>query len=62
VIDEASGRTRGHVRGITDFLELRRLTAGAYASFSSVELGLDILREVMAHPAIEELLKNLSFC
>jgi len=56
VIDEASDRARGHVRGIADFLELRRLTAGAYASFFSVELGLDIPDEVMAHPALESLL------
>jgi len=56
VIDEASDRERGHVRGIADFLELRRLTAGAYASFFSVELGLDIPDEVMAHPALESLL------
>jgi len=55
VIDEASDRTRGHIRGIADFLELRRLTAGAYASFFSVELGLDIPHEVMAHPAVESL-------
>jgi hypothetical protein len=46
---------RGHVRGIADFLELRRLTAGAYASFFSVELGLDIPHEVMEHPAVEAL-------
>jgi len=55
VIDEASDRTRGHIRGFADFLELRRLTAGAYASFFSVELGLDIPDEVMAHPALESL-------
>ena len=55
VIDEASDRTKGHIRGIADFLELRRLTAGAYASFFSVELGLDIPHEIMAHPAVESL-------
>ena len=59
MIDEASDRTRGHVRGIVDFLELRRLTAGAYASFFSVELGLDIPDEVMEHPALE-LLRSLT--
>ena len=55
MIDEASDRTRGHVRGIADFLALRRLTAGAYASLFSVELGLDIPDEVMGHPALEAL-------
>ena len=56
VIDEASDRNCGRVRGITDYFELRRLTAGAYASFFSVELGLDIPDEVMTHPAMESLL------
>jgi Delta6-protoilludene synthase len=56
VIDEASDRTNGHIRGIADYLKLRRLTSGAYASFFSVELGLDIPDEVMTHPAIESLL------
>ncbi|KAI0248889.1 terpenoid synthase [Lactifluus subvellereus] len=56
VIDEASDRTNGRIRGIADYLELRRLTSGAYASFFSVELGLDIPDEVMTHPAIESLL------
>jgi hypothetical protein len=55
VIDEASDRTKGQIRGIADFLELRRLTAGAYASFFSVELGLDIPDEIMEHPALEAL-------
>ncbi|KAH9001765.1 isoprenoid synthase domain-containing protein [Lactarius akahatsu] len=56
VIDEASDRNAGRIRGITDYLELRRLTAGACASLFSVELGLDIPDEVMTHPAMESLL------
>ena len=56
VIDEASDRNGGRIRGIKDYLELRRLTAGAYASFFSVELGLDIPDEIMTHPAMESLL------
>ena len=56
MIDEASDRTNGRIRGIAEYLELRRLTAGAYASFFSVELGLDIPDDVMTHPAIESLL------
>ncbi|KAH9962043.1 terpenoid synthase [Russula compacta] len=55
VVDEASDRTSGHVRGIGDYLALRRLTSGAHTSFFSVELGLDIPEEVMAHPALESL-------
>jgi len=56
VIDEASDRIGGRIRSIKDYLELRRLTAGPYASFLSVELGLDIPDEVMTHPAMESLL------
>ena len=55
VIDEASDRTRGRIRGIADYLRLRKLTAGAYASLFSVELGLEIPDEVMEHPALESL-------
>ena len=55
VIDEASDRTRGHIRGIADYFQLRRLTAGAYPSLFSVELGLEIPDEVMEHPALQSL-------
>jgi len=55
VVDEASDRTRGHIRGFADFLELRRLTTAACPSFLSAELGLDIPDEVMAHPELESL-------
>jgi hypothetical protein len=56
VIDEASDRTSGHIRSITDYFRLRKLTAGGYASLFSVELGLDIPDEVMEHPALQSLL------
>jgi len=56
VIDEASDGTGGHIRGITDYFQLRRLTAGAYASLFSVELGLQIPDEVMEHSALQSLL------
>jgi len=56
VIDEASDRNGGRIRSIKDYLELRRLTAGPYPSFLSVELGLDIPDEIMTHPAMESLL------
>ena len=55
MIDEASDRARGHIRGIEDYLKLTRLTAGGYPSFLAVEAGLNIPDEVMAHPAIESL-------
>ena len=56
VIDEASDRTSGHIRGITDYFQLRRLTSGAYASLFCVELGLDIPDEVMEHPVLQSLI------
>ncbi|KAI9439678.1 terpenoid synthase [Lactarius indigo] len=56
VIDEASDRNAGRVRSITDYLELRRLTAAIRASFFPVELGLDIPDGIMSHPAIDSLL------
>jgi Delta6-protoilludene synthase len=55
VIDEASDRARGHIRGIQDYLKLTRLTAGGYPSFVAVEAGLNIPEEVMEHPALESL-------
>ncbi|KAF8260662.1 isoprenoid synthase domain-containing protein [Lactarius quietus] len=56
VIDEASDRNGGHIRGINEYLELRRLTAATFASFFPVELGLDIPDKVMTHHAMESLL------
>jgi hypothetical protein len=56
VTDEASDRNGRHIRGIRDYLELRRQTAGTYAVFFPVELGLDIPDEIMTHPSMESLL------
>ena len=56
VTDEASDRNGGRVRGIKDFLEVRRSTVGAYASYFCLELGLDIPDEIMTHPTIRSLL------
>ena len=58
VIDEASDRTSGHVRGIADYFQLRRLTVGAYPSFFSAELGLEVPDEAMEHPALQSLLSS----
>jgi hypothetical protein len=55
VIDEASDRTSGHIRGIADYFQLRRLTAGGCALLFAMELGLDIPDEVMEHPALQSL-------
>lgn len=56
VIDETADRVTGHIRGIPEYLELRRLTIGGYPSFLCLELGLDIPDEVMEHPKIKSLL------
>ncbi|KAI9438409.1 isoprenoid synthase domain-containing protein [Russula earlei] len=56
VIEEASDRANGRVRGIDDYLKLTRLTAGGYPAFLAAEAGLNIPIEVMAHPVME------SFC
>ncbi|KAI0306221.1 terpenoid synthase [Multifurca ochricompacta] len=58
VIDEASDRAKGSVRGITDYLRLTRLTAGPYPCFFPLEMDLDIPDEVMTHPSME-LLRSL---
>ena len=55
VIDEASDRAKGHIRGIEDYLEITRLTAGGYPSFVAVEAGLNIPDEAMAHPSLKSL-------
>jgi hypothetical protein len=56
VIDEAADRNGGRIRGISDYLELRRLTAATFASCFPAELGLDIPDEIMTHPTMESLL------
>ena len=56
VIDEASDRANGRVRGVEDYLKLTRLTAGGYPSFLAAEAGLNIPDEVMAHPALQSIL------
>jgi hypothetical protein len=53
VSDEASDREKGSVRKITDYLRLRRLTAGPYPCFFPIEMDLDIPDEVMTHPSLE---------
>jgi hypothetical protein len=53
VIDEASDRESGSIRGIRDYLRLTRLTAGPYPCFFPIEMDLDIPDEVMTHPSME---------
>ena len=53
--DEASDRTRGHIRNVADYFQLRKLTAATYASLFPVELGLDIPDDVMEHSVLQSL-------
>ncbi|KAH9992251.1 terpenoid synthase [Russula compacta] len=53
VIDEASDRANGSVRGTSEYLRLTRLTAGPYPCFFPLEMDLDIPDKVMTHPSIE---------
>ncbi|KAF8268461.1 terpenoid synthase [Lactarius quietus] len=56
VIDEASDRAKGRVRGVEDYLKLTRLTTAGYPSFFPAEAGLSIPDEVMEHPALHSIL------
>ena len=56
VIDEASDRTGGRVRGLKDHVNVRKSTAAIYPLYFSAELGLDIPDEIMTNPAIGSLL------
>ena len=53
VIEEASDRARGRIRGVKDYLRLTRQTAGPYPCFFPIEMDLDIPDEVMAHSSME---------
>jgi hypothetical protein len=55
VIEEASDRARGSIRGIKEYLRLTRLTAGPYPCFFPIEMDLDIPDEVMTHPSMERI-------
>ena len=55
VIEEASDRASGSIRGIRDYLRLTRLTAGPYPCFFPIEMDLDIPDEVMTHPSMERI-------
>jgi hypothetical protein len=55
VIEEASDRAKGSIRGIKDYLRLTRLTAGPYPCFFPIEMDLEIPDEVMTHPSMERI-------
>ncbi|KAH9973606.1 isoprenoid synthase domain-containing protein [Lactifluus volemus] len=55
VADEAADRAKGNIRGIEDYLKLRRLTIAGYPAYPVIEASLDIPDEVIAHPAMDSL-------
>ena len=55
MIEEASDRARGSIRGVKDYFRLTRLTAGPYPCFFPIEMDLDIPDEVMTHPSMESI-------
>ena len=55
VIEEASDRAKGSIRGVKDYLRLTRLTAGPYPCFFPIEMDLDIPDDVMTHPSMESI-------
>nr|8GY0_A Chain A, Terpene synthase [Agrocybe pediades]8GY0_B Chain B, Terpene synthase [Agrocybe pediades] len=50
IIQEADDRASGHIRSVEDYFILRRDTCGGKPSFSFFGLGLNIPKEVFAHP------------
>ncbi|EGN95045.1 hypothetical protein SERLA73DRAFT_61540 [Serpula lacrymans var. lacrymans S7.3] len=55
VVQEAEDRRLGKIRGIEDYLTVRRGTAGAYPFFALLELDTDIDENLLNHEAVLEL-------
>ena len=56
VVQESIDKKDHRVLDIKSYIDARRRTSGVKPSFSIIELGLDIPDEVMAHPAIQEMI------
>ncbi|KAI9457169.1 terpenoid synthase [Boletus coccyginus] len=56
VVQESIDKKNRHILDIKSYIDARRRTSGVKPSFSIYELGLDIPDEVMAHPAIQEMI------
>ncbi|MGC4862063.1 terpene synthase family protein [Micromonospora sp. DT41] len=54
---EADNKTRGHLPGVTEYVELRRATSAAYVSYTMIEFvtGHALPDAVYHHPALREL-------
>ena len=55
-MQESIDRKDNRILDIKSYIDARRRTSGVKPSFSIIELGLDIPDEVMAHPAIQEMI------
>jgi hypothetical protein len=56
VVQESIDKTDRCILDVKSYIDARCCTVGAKPSFSLLQLGLDIPDEVMAHPAIQEMI------
>jgi hypothetical protein len=56
VVQESIEKENHCILDIRSCIDARRRTSGAKPTFFAIELGLDIPDEVMAHPAIQEMI------
>ena len=56
VVQESIDKKDHRILDIKSYIDVRRRTCGAKPTFSIYELGLDIPDEVMAHPAMQEMI------
>ena len=56
VVQESIDRKDHRILDIKSYIDARRRTCGMKPAFTIIELGLDIPDEVMAHPAIQQMM------
>ena len=56
VVQESIDKKDRRILDVKSYIDARRRTSGVKPSFSIIELGLHIPDEVMAHPAIQEMI------
>ena len=56
VVQESIDKKDHRILDVKSYIDVRRLTSGVKPSFSIIELGLDIPDDVMAHPAMQEMI------
>ncbi|KAH8982765.1 isoprenoid synthase domain-containing protein [Lactarius hatsudake] len=55
VIQKAADRRHKHIRSVEEYFELRRDTIGARPAFALIELDMNLPKEAVHHPVIEEM-------